>query len=178
MNQLTQWPSTSCQENDGTSKNVQGDECFNVFSEDTGIASDDSEDIPCEKYGLQEECERLDASFSKLSDSIKNLFPDQAKFNEFTQFMSDKYSKLDLRFRKISIKRLKKDTMVYYTYFGVDTTLFEYCQQSLPDDDEKLFKLFKAWCVGIFYIGKGTKTRLCDHVSTGVHKLCIEVSLV
>lgn len=81
----------------------------------------------------------------------------------------DKLQEADEVFRSRANEQFSTEPKSSYTYFIIDTTLFHHCLQTLPDDDgeKKLFELFVVWCLGIFYVGKGTGNRYLHQLLNG-----------
>lgn len=147
---------------------------FYNLSEDTGIYTDSFED-----YGTSELDDTITDIYAREYEGLEqNMLNLNSKvFQEFLQNPNDLMNAIssnedDKNFRKLSAATFPENLVkVYFTYFLVDTTLFHYCMQKLTADNERLFKLFRVWCLGIFYIGKGKDHRLFDQFSGGIRRL-------
>lgn len=97
----------------------------------------------------------------------------------------DHYKINDKIYRIISACKSRKRKKDLFTYFIIDTTLFHYCIKTLPEDENKLFKLFAVWALSVFYVGKGApkerkkskkeNKRLFEHLGNGVYQLQVSV---
>lgn len=102
---------------------------------------------------------------SKRNQSLKLCLLDSAELKSAI----DKFQEADEAFRSHANEQFSEEPDTSYTYFIIDTTLFHHCLQRLPDDvgEKKLFELFVVWCLGIFYVGKGTGDRYLQQLLNG-----------
>lgn len=132
----------------------------------TNSAFPDISSISCqssvEVITMENEYDKIRQKISNISsDCLKKCLVDESKLQKVID---------NFNCEKIPSK--------FYTFFIVDTTLIHYFLRALPNDKNKKFELFKAWCFGIFFVGKGSGNRYLDCLAAGVSSFIVSVSCV